>query len=201
MYTRCPECHTPYRVNSRLLRAGAEDVLCGRCQLVFNAGTSLEVSVPEAESADGVQAAAHLPLAGQQEAAATPIVPRWRLGGLEESEPSGGEDRAGGIFAEARQRLVRPRSRSMLGDDWLWGVGVVVLTALLVVQAFLFESKHLAQNALLRPWLDSLCGSLGCVLPPFRDTPSIKILDRGLSMAGGRKDAFEFNLTFANQSE
>lgn len=202
MYTRCPECHTPYRVNPRLLRAGAEGVLCGHCQLVFNAGAYLEVSVPEAESSVGVPLATHVPVAEHGEVAATPVVPRWRLDGLDESDSPDGPAQAGGRYGNVRPRRnrARPRSRSTLGDEWRWGLGAAALTGLLIVQAFYFEKGHLAQNPLFRPWLDGVCGSLGCSLPPFRDLANVKILDRGLGLAAGRKDAFEFSLSFANQS-
>lgn len=204
MYTRCPECHTPYRVNVRAMRAGAEDVLCGHCQLVFNAGAYLEVKVPEAESPDGVQFAAHVPVADTSGAAVTPVASRWWLDGPGDADSPDGEAAIGGIYAEVRRRnrsRVRSRSRSGLGDAWMWGLGALALAGLLAVQVFWFEKKHLAQNTLARPWLDGLCASLGCALPPFRDTAHIKIMDRSLNMAGNRRDGFEFSLSFANQSE
>lgn len=56
MYTRCPECRTPFRITRAQLAARAGLVRCGRCDAVFRAHEQLlepPVSSPAARAGDG----------------------------------------------------------------------------------------------------------------------------------------------------
>ena len=68
MRTRCPECHTAFRVTPDQLKARAGKVRCGQCQAVFNAldhlldetnqvaGTTVTASAPRAATPAAVKA-------------------------------------------------------------------------------------------------------------------------------------------------
>ncbi len=85
-------------------------------------------------------------------------------------------------------------------DSRRWGAGVLALTMLLSLQILAFESRRLAQNVHVRPWLDRVCAGLGCVLPPFKDIGRLQVTDRALNRMGGSKEGLEFSLTFVNRS-
>jgi predicted Zn finger-like uncharacterized protein len=57
---------------------------------------------------------------------------------------------------------------------WLAGLSVALL--LLLGQAAYFEGGRLAQNEIMRPWLEKFCVSFGCHLPGYRDISRLEIL-------------------------
>jgi predicted Zn finger-like uncharacterized protein len=195
VYTRCPECKTAYRINVSLLRAGRGRVFCKRCHTIFNALQALAGTVKDSVAAGPPR----VPILEDRHAVVMPNLERQRLDEVDHVKMP--EIRAGdGAFAaDVRRRKGRPPVSTE--HAWRWGAGVVALVILLGVQVFKFEGRHLAQNVHARPWLDGLCSRLGCVLPPFKETARIQIMDRALKRAGGKKEGFEFSLIFANQSD
>lgn len=198
MYTRCPECQTAYRIDIDQLRAGRGEALCERCHIVFNALASLATTVKES-SVVGPVRLVKTPVLGDQEAVVLPRFERDRLDELDSAKVPELRTEVRGLAAEPR----RPRSRNRLpmGETWAWAGGAVVLSILLASQILAFEGRRLAQNVHTRPWMESLCSTLGCTLQPFRDVGNLQILDRTLTLAGRPKDGFEFTLVFANQSD
>jgi hypothetical protein len=82
---------------------------------------------------------------------------------------------------------------------WSWNLGAVLLALLLIGQIVAFEGQGWAQNARIRPWLETLCGAVGCSLAPFRDIKNIRILNRALH-SSENGEGLEFRLIFANES-
>lgn len=200
MYTRCPECHTAYRIDIMQLRAGRGEALCERCHTVFNALSSLATTVKDPSAAGPVRLV-KTPVLGNREAV---VLPRFERGRLEELDALD----VPALRAEARNMAAEPkrpasRSRVPLFDRgaWPWIGGAAVLAILLLSQILAFEGRRLAQNVHARPWMERLCSTLGCVLPPFRDVANLQILDRTLTLPNRPGEGFEFGLVFANQSD
>jgi predicted Zn finger-like uncharacterized protein len=200
VYTRCPECKTAYRISIGQLRAGRGEALCERCQIVFNAlvslGQAVKDAVPEAT------AQARPPVLRDREAVALRKIRRQLPNDLGGGEPTGAEQDATAIDAEAlEEHDSGPAGESSsLTSGVLWGGGVFVLTVLLLAQLVLFEGDRLVQSARVRPWLDMVCETINCSLPPYRDIRRIQVFDRALRPDSVRDDVLEFQLVFANQS-
>ena len=70
MKTRCPNCHTAFRITPEQLKARVGKVRCGQCQTVFNALDSL-LEGPEAAAAAAAPAAPAAPASPPHEATPT----------------------------------------------------------------------------------------------------------------------------------
>lgn len=198
MYTRCPECKTAYRIDPKQLRAGHGQALCDRCHIVFDALASLAMTVKES-SVVGPVRLVQTPVLGDQDAVVLPRFERDRLGALDSNGIPELRAEPRGLAAESR-RLTSSNGLP-IAKAWVWAGGAALLAILLVCQILAFEGRRLAQNVHTRPFMESLCSTLGCTLQPFRDVANLQILDRTLTLAGRPKDGFEFSLVFANQSD
>lgn len=198
MFTRCPECKTAYRISIGQLRAGRGEALCERCNIVFNVLVSLGHAVKDTTPEDAPQI--RPPLLGDRDAA---LLPKFEP---KPPEKSGSED-AGAAYdppAFEQEGKGNPAEgsaglSSVAPETW-WGLGVFGLTTLLIVQLIVFEGDRMVQSARMRPWLDIVCKTVDCELPPYKDLRRIQIFDRALRPDSMRDDALEFQLVFANQS-
>jgi hypothetical protein len=84
--------------------------------------------------------------------------------------------------------------------QYAWEGGVLLLLGLTVMQTIVFEGSSLAQNRRVRPVLESLCATTGCVLPAFIDRQKIQVVRTDLNPAPNNIDGFEFELALINQS-
>jgi predicted Zn finger-like uncharacterized protein len=199
MYTRCPECNTAYRIDIKQLRAGRGEALCERCHTVFNALASLSTTVKDAAVPPGPARMVNTPVLGDRDAVVLPRFERDRLEELDGAEMPA--IRGGTDMLKPDGRRPEALYAELVPEVWAWAAGAALLLMLLVGQAMAFEGRRLAQNVHARPWMDRICATLGCVLPPFRDVANLRVTDRLLTMAGGPRDGFEFSLVFANESE
>lgn len=189
MYTRCPKCRTAYRIDPRHLRDDHAEALCERCNTVFDALATLAVVVEDA-AAEPVRLL-NPPAAEEREPAVLPNLGRQRLEELDRAAVPAGA----GIHALLQRQPWFSR------ENLAWGGGALALLLLLLYQVFGFEREYLAQKTQFRPLLESVCGTFGCTLPPFRDIEHLRIMDRTLNMAATPKAGFEFSMVFANQSK
>jgi predicted Zn finger-like uncharacterized protein len=90
---------------------------------------------------------------------------------------------------------VRPRNRMV---TLAWGVGVILLSALLVLQYAYFARENLAERAHLRPWLQSMCRLFACTIPARRDPGAIRIIARELREHPSLPDALSVRVSFVN---
>ena len=90
-------------------------------------------------------------------------------------------------FAAARRRL-----------PWQWPL-VALLSLLLALQLLLADRARLAADARWRPLLETACGALGCVLPPWREPSAFAMLDRKVRPAG-TPGALRVDATFRNDA-
>lgn len=192
MYTRCPECKTTYRIGIGELRAGKGEVLCDHCHTFFNALSSLTMNTGDSSDSEPVRPV-YTPVLGGREAVAA----SKKIDGAGVPETGNGAE----MFAPDRQRRKHRSAPLSTAEIWRWGGGVLALFVLLCVQIVGFEGKRLAQDVHVRPMLDRFCAILRCTPPLFKDLDRIRIVDRALSIAQDGREAFEFRLIFANQSE
>lgn len=80
----------------------------------------------------------------------------------------------------------------------VWRTGLSIAILLLFGQFIYFEGGHLAQNPALRPTLASLCTTLGCELPPYRNVAELQILHSELQLQTDHN--YRLRAAIANQS-
>jgi predicted Zn finger-like uncharacterized protein len=199
VFTRCPECKTAYRISVGQLRAGRGEALCERCNIVFNALVSLGHAVKDTIPEDAPQI--RPPPLGDRDAV---LLPKFEPK-LPEKSGSEGEELAFGAQAFEQEGkgsdAKGSEGLSSVAPETWWGLGVFGLTTLLIVQLIVFEGDRMVQSARMRPWLDMVCKTVDCQLPPYKDLRRIQIFDRALRPDSTRDDALEFQLVFANQSD
>src|SRR3970040_414114 len=90
LFTRCPECHTTFRISEEMLSKAAGQVRCGRCSNIFNA--HLELQEPDGAPKAGAAATGGEPQASPWDAAEAPADSKSRLRAVaavpEPTEPS-----------------------------------------------------------------------------------------------------------------
>lgn len=158
LITRCPSCHTTFRVTPRELQAHGGQVRCGRCRTVFD-GFSTLATLPEPPPPPAPAA----PPSERERAAPAPATPpeaaeaassRAQMPERAASRPLVLEE---ALFAEPPA----PAARGARG----WAAGSVLLLFLLAGQAaYLYRSELAALYPGLRPYLARACELLACTV-------------------------------------
>ncbi len=239
MYTRCPTCHTLFRIQPQHLKAARGKARCGSCQVVFDALeflvnpdelSSAELSAISRASADARQQ--QLPF---DDAAASPhhetppskpqvIAPEPHpkapepnapppLSGQPVTEEEVAEEESPPPHAatEATPDIPQPHRYSLHVSDagsmpprraasFGWGIGSLLLIALLAGQLAFLQRDNLARDLRWRPWLEQACHYAGCTLPPLRDPGAIEMVDRHVQSHPEYRNALAIIATLVNQA-
>jgi hypothetical protein len=102
-----------------------------------------------------------------------------------------------------------------LGDDFLilgqhkrtlqkesfdaWKLGVWICLAILGVQIYCFEKEHLAQNNTTRVWLQTLCKTLHCTLPTYKNSDDFEVMFGHLEQI--KQQHYLFKAVISNQGK
>ncbi|MCP4701167.1 MAG: DUF3426 domain-containing protein [Gammaproteobacteria bacterium] len=90
-------------------------------------------------------------------------------------------------------------SRRSWGKLLFYGLAGLLLLACLAGQFFWFMQRDMVlQHPLARPWLESVCRTLGCVLPPTRNLNSIQVSERYVNKHPDIKNAVLVHIKFQN---
>ncbi|MEO5596770.1 MAG: DUF3426 domain-containing protein [Lysobacteraceae bacterium] len=96
-------------------------------------------------------------------------------------------------FARQRVRLPRPRQLK-----W-WLVGIALLIALLALIP-IADRAQLATNPRWRPSLQSLCDTVHCSLPPWRELPAFEVTSRDVRPHPSVANALLITASFRNNA-
>lgn len=143
MYTRCPECRTPFRVTRTQLNARDGLVRCGKCHAVFSAPEHLLWFAPSADAATEAVQGAQAPERRTRSR-------RGRKHG-EANDPA----------IPTISALPWARRRRRLHPLWLGLINAALVIAL-AGQGLYFYSNELARHPLLQPLVNAYCGWLSC---------------------------------------
>lgn len=200
--TRCPACHTTFKVVRDQLRLAEGWVRCGRCDEVFLAADALTLSeqtpepatpLPSVEKASDQLADAPAPtdLAPPEAAPPSPTEPEI----LPEPIPEPSAPMRHYVWdTTAAQRA--PRSPwATAGWGVLAGVG---LASLLTQAALAWHDELLHAAPVLRPALEVACVMADCRLEPVRRLQALSVESSQLSPLGGT--IYQFNATVRNRS-
>ena len=141
MYTRCPECGTPFRIAPAQLEARAGLVRCGRCSAVFDATEHLFVAPPPAVAVE------------------RPGARRTR--GERRRRGRRSSDAADAGIPTVSERPTRRRVALVF-----WGLGDVLLLVALAAQFVYFFRNELALYPPFEPHVRVFCELARCEIAP-----------------------------------
>jgi predicted Zn finger-like uncharacterized protein len=170
-YTRCPGCHTVFRVTSQQLAMRGGQVRCGHCKTVFDGNAQRISLAPQpgpSHSDEGYDEAALGPptVTLRNAQALHPAAPEPAPVA---DEPVDDEEDVAEIAYEERFAWERPkkRRRALTG---LYGVAIPVLVVALIAQVlFHFRDAVAAYWPASKPALAQMCAVTGCAIRPLRD--------------------------------
>jgi predicted Zn finger-like uncharacterized protein len=167
MYTQCPECLTIFQVAPAALAQGRGSVTCGHCSAVFNALRTLTETLP-----DNFEL-----LPAQNSTETLPQLSSAMMRPVSEPEPAPAASQRRPP-ADPTPEFARPQRAQSGAPLWVWVLGIVLLTPLLLAQIAYAERHALLGSNLARPWLERACASLGCHLPLPHDADGLVLLSR-----------------------
>lgn len=184
MYTQCPDCLTVFSLDVETLSEARGCVVCGYCNVEFDALASLtEQLPPEPFGRLPVQAPAILPLALEwavyRPQPTPPVVlpsePQMleATDTLDLSDVLEEDDFSKLVFSPRdtrgkRQRARTPTRRSRVRHGprrWPWVVLCLFLAGLLAAQLAWAKRDALVRHPTTGTWLRNTCAALGCQLP------------------------------------
>ena len=206
MITRCPSCHTHFRVHAEQLAARAGQVRCGKCSRVFDA---LEHLIEEIVPAQAAYASAELPepaVAGSADieakaadagagiaAAAVPEPAAAPPSRVEAVAAPGTDSFDFGPIAAAGP--VEPARR------WPWVLGaLLLLLALLAQAAYHYRSAIVVLVPETKRYAVVLCATLGCELPLPRRIELMSIEASDLQADTANPDVMVLTATLKNRA-
>lgn len=172
-YTRCPGCHTVFRVTPQQLAMREGQVRCGHCKTVFD-GVREQISLapqprsPERDEAynEAVQGPPTVTLRNAQALQPVPPATREAPPRDEDDEP---EEDISEIAYEERFAWTRP-SKPRRSSGPLLGIAIPVLVVALVAQLlFHYRDAVAARWPAAKPSLTRACAFVGCTIKPLRD--------------------------------
>jgi len=193
MITRCPSCHTHFRVYPEQLAARGGHVRCGKCSRIFN-GREYLVEKSPASRPLGPAAESAFPVG---ETAAAEQVPAMAKAGEPRFENSAMVN-AAAVAAETAAAAAKLPAAAASGTSafdfgpvaagaparrvrrWPWLLGALLLLLTLLAQAaYYYRSAITLLFPEVKPYAIALCARLGCDVPlPRRiDMMSIEASD------------------------
>ena len=188
MNTRCPHCHTVFRVPPGALERADGRVRCGQCRRTFDARAHLQNELAlEGEGAAGAAAA------GER---APPRQSSLRFERPRSAHVSGVllSDLEGEPPAPSRRRA--PSRRALLG----WSTANALLLVALLGQLLYVQRDAFAQTPSMRPLLTELCAVVGCTLQPRRAVDRIELVRRNVYAHPNVDEALIIDAKFVNNA-
>ncbi len=193
--TRCPFCHTLFRVTDDQLAQAAGQVRCGSCNSVFD-GAEFRVpdepdlladratwSAPAGEPESGREAVPAVELPTSESVADRPF---------DVSSPEPESD------AEAPFQVAAPPHRGDRMVGLLKGVAGL-LALILLLQLLHYYANPLAQRSEgLRWMLEPYCGVTGCHIDPRRDIHAFRVVSRDIRSHPNVAHALVISATMIN---
>jgi hypothetical protein len=105
------------------------------------------------------------------------------------------------VPATATPTFARSRTRapSLRAPVWQW-CALASLALVLVLQILIADRARLASQARWRPMVESLCGVLGCTLPPWHEPSAFSMLDREVRPVANQTGQLRIQASFRNDA-
>jgi predicted Zn finger-like uncharacterized protein len=219
MYTHCPKCNSVFKVTAHQLDIAEGLVRCGQCNAVFNGRDRIQFVSPEetlsqlessatqsttqktsaphddwqnSEIERGVQQFIHHPL-------------RYRHRAPPETPASQAPQALvpHGDIPSLIQKDLELQTEASHGQRWIsagMGLGLTMMSLLLVGQYIYFHRNEHAGNSTLATFLTTACKWLNCTLEPFRDIDQIDLINRNVYSHPNVANALVITATLVNHA-
>jgi len=193
MQTTCLFCSSLFRITQAQLDLAHGKVRCGVCGETFNALLTLENYQGEASRQLEADPEAGPAATGEHEA---PTDPQEEASVTEEPEaPAETREPVSLQAAMYGEQAERRRNR-----QWLWGLGILALTLLLVVQVVYYLRYQLIANPDYQQQVLNLCRLLPCDEQRFRSPQQVRLTERNVFTHPTREQALLISGRFVNQA-
>ncbi|HEY4997551.1 MAG TPA: zinc-ribbon and DUF3426 domain-containing protein [Usitatibacter sp.] len=221
LVTTCTQCRARFRVTPPQLNAKQGQVRCGRCRSVFNGFEALE-RFPDDDTGARLLAARE---AAERAAGIPPPIeplPFDELPDIETLEPTDSPPQHDGIgFVEAPapvastppepSRVVRRAQREEVTlappprtapPARAWTFGTVLLSVVLAAEiVFAFRDDLAQRYPVLRTYLESVCGTVGCKVAWAHDESLLKLEDSELLEVPGKPSEIALGARIRNLAQ
>ncbi len=182
MQTECPHCDTKFRVTESQLLAAEGIVRCGICNEIFNAIEIATDEKPHASLSENKTAASDKPdkdsfdFFNEENNQSLPhVVPDQ--------------------FRDAYSPTT-----SSLTSSVLWSIGVIFLTATLIIQYAWFNHEQLSKTPQFQTAFVKLCQHINCDNISIRDPENIELITRNIFSHPTESDALMVEVTLKNNA-
>jgi predicted Zn finger-like uncharacterized protein len=180
LFTRCPDCHTTFRITNEALHKADGQVRCGRCSNVFNAYADLHER-PDAPDAEPQARPPPAQVTLAPAAAAAPSVePRQDAG----ADQGIGPDEVEAVLEETdrRARTLSAWDLDLVDEvreprTLLWPVGTALAVLVLAAQLLHHFSTELATLASVGPIIQRAYAMLGMTITPHWNVAQYELVD------------------------
>jgi predicted Zn finger-like uncharacterized protein len=177
MFTDCPDCGRQFRVRADQISAASGEVRCGFCGRQFNVLNRLRDA----------------PLAAVPEPVAALPDPEFDIPPPAPARPR--PTRPPVVPPELAPEPVPHRPPGHAA----WRAAALLLVLAAAVQIAWFQRDLLiGRYPELRPWVERLCGRIGCEVLEFRDLSAIQLVNRDVRLHPLYEDSLLVNATIRN---
>lgn len=220
--TKCPNCHTVFRVGDAQLQKAEGTVRCSQCNEIFNARAFLSKAAPsELETSSNRFASSEPTLTTDSFAKALEDIQNETSANKTNSDkneypeidqskksPFGKDSffedeiiKNNEIPPALKDDLISQQTPKKKHHPVFWGLCSLILISTLLLQYAYFSREELAQDPRFRPWLITLCDFLPCNIPYKKDLTQLHLLSRDVLIApANNKDALIIQLSFINKA-
>lgn len=206
MITRCPSCHTHFRVHPEQLAARGGQVRCGKCSRVFDALEHLIEEIVPAQAAEAGAKLAEPAIAGSADIAAETMDAGIAAAAVPEPEPAPAQpSRVEAVAAPGADSFdfgpIAAAGPVVQARRWPWLLGaLLLLLALLAQAAYHYRSAIVVLVPEAKPYAAALCATLGCELPLPRRIELMSIEASDLQADTTNPDVMVLTATLKNRA-
>ncbi len=199
MQTTCLFCSSVFRITQQQLDQAHGKVRCGICGEAFNALLTLESYSGEpvhpltASSTTGEPNETDGKTGSEGSASLPPEEPETASLPAEEPAP---EPRP----VSLQDAMYGAAAERVSNRQWLWGLGIALLLALLVVQTVYYLRYRLIANPDYQQQVLGLCRLLPCDPDRFHSPQQVRLTERNVFTHPTRKQALMISGRFVNQA-
>ena len=210
MLTRCPNCHTIFRIREDQLKMADGLAHCYRCEQVFNARENLtetstaarppsQQPTPASATFEGVHTADTIQ-STQVESAIAGIQREITPASLAQETENTAPPHPDTPPLSIDELLAPPKKSRGFFATLFWLLASSALLAAAALQLAWFEREEVIKYPEGRMLLEKLCHYAKCQLPERRDLSLIKITQRQITSHPERHNALLVELTIQNQA-
>jgi predicted Zn finger-like uncharacterized protein len=228
MQTQCPHCATRFRVTESQVNTADGYVRCSVCKEVFNAIEVAEADerqpslLSQEHPTDGIDTSNNANIADLELSSDEPrerieneLTGDTQIESIDFNETSATDNLRKDAFDffdeqsnESLPHVVPDKFKdtydsdsSVLVSSLLWGVGILLLTATLLIEYAWFNRDRLNQVPQLRAWSEKICQQIDCKDISMRDPAKIELISRNVYSHPNEKGALMVNVTMKNNAE